>query len=256
MGPPPVWMPRVSLGWVPTYNQRYSPSDYTMNKAVLFDLDGVLVETEHLKAAAHSAVVRAFGGDVDEGIYTDCMGLPHAEVRAAFMRAGGIAPDTAIYSQTYRQIYNRLLDERLNLCPGIPSLLERLKAEGYRMALVTSSSGISVRKIFEKFPLEHFFEAQVVVEDVPQGKPDPASYRLALAKLGISACQAAAIEDSHTGIRAAAGSGLKVIAVRHRFNGAQDFSLACQVVESLADSSSMIRLIEAVLGEARPRSAR
>ena len=106
-----------------------------MKKAVLFDMDGVLVETEHLKAAAHAAAVARFGGQAPQDLYARVMGQPHPAVRAAFIRAAEMSIDPAAYTSAYLEIYHHLLDTRLSLTPGVKALLTGLQAKGFALAL-------------------------------------------------------------------------------------------------------------------------
>lgn len=217
------------------------------DKAVLFDMDGVLVETEHLKAAAHAAAARRFGGKAPEDLYARVMGQPHAFVRAAFIRATNLEIPTAVYTEAYLEIYHHLLETRLRPTPGIPALLSGLQGQGFILALVTSSQARSAEKILGQLELGNYFVTRVAAEDVQRGKPDPEPYLTALARLDLQPNQAVAMEDSQAGIEAAAGAGLEVIALRHPYNAGQDFSKAVQVLDSLTDTLKVIALLEETL---------
>ena len=215
-------------------------------KAVLFDLDGVVVESEHLKAAAHAEAAARFGKPVPREVYAQVMGQTHEAVRKAFLQAAGAEVDPAEYTAAYHEIYHHLVQTQLNLTPGMGALLSALSARGYLLALVTSSSKESAAITLSRTDLAGFFTVEVFADDVLRGKPDPQPYQMALDRLAINSREAVAFEDSHAGIEAAASAGLRVFALRHRYNVDQDFSKAFQVLDSLVDTSRIIALIEQV----------
>lgn len=216
-------------------------------KIALFDMDGVVVETEHLKAAAHAAAVVHFGGSVPPDLYPTVMGQTHAAVRSAFIRAGGVEIDPEAYTRVYRETYHAWLAERPLLAPGAMDLLTGLERAGYRLGLVTSSSIHTAGKLFDLLGLDDIFSARVFAEDVRRGKPDPEPYRLGMQRLNAGGAHGVAFEDSQAGVTSAAAAGLAVLAVRHRFNGGQDFSRARTVLNSLADTPAVLALVEAAL---------
>ncbi|MBE0699286.1 MAG: HAD family phosphatase, partial [Anaerolineaceae bacterium] len=116
---------------------------------ILFDMDGVIVETEQFKAAAHTAAAERFGGRVPADLYPSVMGQTHTHVRAAFIRASGFAVDPAVYTQIYREVYHDLLIAGLRTVPGVSELLQRLHANGYLLGLVTSSSTQSAQIVLD-----------------------------------------------------------------------------------------------------------
>jgi len=213
-------------------------------KAVLLDLDGVIIESEHLKAAAHTEAATRFGKSVPREIYARVMGQTHAAVRAAFLQAAGATVDPAEYTTAYHKIYHHLVQTQLAMTPGMDALLPALQTQGYRMALVTSSSKESAAITLSKADVAGFFGVEVFAEDVLRSKPDPQPYQIALERLAIHSRQAVAFEDSRAGIEAAADAGLQVFALRHLYNTDQDFSKAQQVLDSLVDTPGIIDLIE------------
>jgi HAD superfamily hydrolase (TIGR01509 family) len=213
--------------------------------AVLFDLDGVIVASEHLKAAAHAEAAGRFGKPVPREVYAHVMGQTHDAVRAAFLRAAGAEVDPAAYTTVYHTIYHHLVQTELSLTPGMGALLPALRDRGYRLALVTSSSKKSAAITLGRAGLTGFFEVEVFAEDVQRGKPDPQPYQIALERMANCSNEAVAFEDSQAGIASAAFAGLRVFALRHRYNIDQDFTVAFRVLDSLEDTTRIIELIEA-----------
>jgi HAD superfamily hydrolase (TIGR01509 family) len=219
--------------------------------AILFDLDGVLIDSESLKARAHAATVADFGGEVDPLYYGTVMGRDHATVRAAFLRKGSItATANDDYSARYRSHYETLVDAELVATPGALALLESLASSGeYKLALVTSSQRWMVDRVFKRVPLAAHFDLTVTADDVERHKPYPDAYLLAAERLDTPAHRAVIFEDSEAGVTAAVDSGASVVAVRHPFNPTHDFTGVAKIIQSLAPPSATIALIKQLLDD-------
>jgi len=213
---------------------------------VLFDLDGVLVLTEPLKAAAHVATIKELGGDAPLSLYSELMGKSHDTVRRAFLTAAGLDVEPVTYTQTFGRIYRHLLQTQLELAPGALELLTQLAGIGYKLAVVTSSSSQTLANILRQANLAAFFDAQVSADEVAQKKPAPDAYILALRLLNIPPTCAVVIEDSDTGIQAASAAGLHALAIRHSLNAHHDLTQAYAIFDSLQDGN-LIHTIDALL---------
>ena len=201
--------------------------------AVLFDLDGVLVQTEPLKAQAHLAALRHFGGQASLETYSSLMGRSHAAVRDGLAEAAAVVVDPDIYTQIYRATLAGLMETRLKLTPGAQALVRSLVAKGLRLALVSSSSAAVIEQVLERTGLAPYFAVRVSADDVAHKKPAPEPYLAALRRLGLPPERALAVEDSPAGVRSARLAGLRVIALQHALNRRQDFTEAWAVVEGL-----------------------
>jgi HAD superfamily hydrolase (TIGR01509 family) len=220
--------------------------------AVLFDLDGVLVRTEHLKAQAHSEAVKHFGGkEIALSFYAEVLGQSHEQVRAAYLQKGEIGVEPQQYTKTYRQIYAQLLRTGLEVADGVQSLLPRLIRSSYSLAVVSSSDAQTMTEILSQTGLLHFFDALVSADDVERKKPAPDAYRLALERLAISPNRALVIEDSAAGVQAADRAGIRALGVRHSYNMQHDLESAVCVLGSLSDDRRVARKIDELL---RPKT--
>lgn len=218
------------------------------HRGVLFDLDGVLVLSEHLKAAAHAGATTALGGHVSPEFYRTVMGEPHEIVRRAFLEKGGIAEaDPGEYTRIYRKLSKEYLRSSLVVTPGVPELVGSLRKRGYLLAVVSSSSAATVEMTLEAVGLRESFDARVTSDDVERRKPAPDLFLKAMEMLFLSASSTVAFEDSSTGMRAARSAGLKILAVRHAYNTNLDFHEAERVFDSLADTAMVINAIREVL---------
>ncbi len=219
---------------------------------VLFDLDGVLVSTEALKAVAHTETVAGYGGTLELWQYRAEMGRAYDDVIEAFIRRTGIDADPAEYSMTFRAGYLELLRARLELAPGAAELLDVLREQGYRLAVVSSSLRWMMDEILSRTRLDRFFDTIVSAEDVGEEKPSPEPYLLALERLSLEPHSAVVFEDTQSGVTSGTRAGVKVIAVRHEYNIDHDFSRAATVLDNLADTQATVRAIQLLLN-ATPR---
>ena len=216
-------------------------------KAILFDMDGVLVLTEITKAEAHVTTVENFGGNASVDLYIKMLGQSHESIRSAYLHEAGIQTDPKSYTKQYRIIYHDLLDKKLKTRPGAKELVKELHNQGFLLAVVSSSSSASVTKIINSIDLENVFDVQVTSDDVKERKPDPAPYLLALKKLGTSAHDAIIFEDSLSGVEAAIRASVRVIAVRHDFNKDQPFEGTITILKSFQETDKIISFLRSEL---------
>lgn len=225
-----------------------------MQAAIVFDMDGVLVDTEPLKARAHRRALEERGGELTSEIYRRHMGNPHGRVIRAFLEEAGLeASDDAAeaYEETFRAVYRRLLTEDLRPAEGALELLEACRREGRPLVLVTSSDRWMVEIALPRLGAADFFEATVTADDVEAEKPDPAPYRRAREVLGGAGARAVVVEDTEAGVDSATSAGLPAVAVRHAFNAGHDFDEAAAVLESLAPAERVLTLVDRLAGETR-----
>ena len=227
----------------------HSATANTPTRAVLFDMDGVVVTTEALKATAHAETVRRLGGTVARAFYGGVMGGVHEIVRAAYMREGGIEPDPARYTELYGEIYGELVERNLEAVPGILALLEALVERGFSTALVTSSRKDMVEQIFRLLPLAPYFDVVLTAEDTPRHKPEPDPYLVGLERLGAAAEGAVVFEDSDIGASAAVAAGIPVIAYRHEFNDGHAFNGVVARIDSFEPAGTVVDLVRGLLEE-------
>jgi HAD superfamily hydrolase (TIGR01509 family) len=205
--------------------------------AVVFDLDGVIVDSEHLWDEARRELVRERGGVwVDEATRA-MMGMSSVEWSRYMHEELGVVdlPPEAISSAVVERL-ERMYREELPLIPGAVEAVRSL-AERWRLGLASSANRQIIDLALELADLDGYFEATVSSEEVPRGKPAPDVYFEAAARLGVPPDRCAAVEDSTNGIRSAASAGMKVLAIPNRqFPPAADaLQLATVVLSSLEE---------------------
>jgi HAD superfamily hydrolase (TIGR01509 family) len=208
---------------------------------ILFDLDGTLLDNEHLKARAFSDCIGRFGGRAEPILYADVMGRSMETIIDHFLKADKIQVNPAEYRNCYNAAYKELLLSQLQLRPGAQEFLQKIKALGFATALVSASDLWAVNHIIRSLGLETLFDQVITKEVVTHQKPDPECYRLALKELSLAPAQAVAFEDTESGLQAARGAGIATICIRHEYNQKHDFSGAALVCGSFVEDRGQIK---------------
>ncbi|HEY8338253.1 MAG TPA: HAD family phosphatase [Egibacteraceae bacterium] len=181
-------------------------------RAVIFDMDGVLVHTTPLHLRVWEDWFASVPYDPGPGGVPGLMGRRGEDVVAEVMGVRGDSREAeAVVAGLYERLLQRLAVEPLPLAPGANALLERLAAAGARLGLATSGRRDAVDALVgELLPR---FDAVVTAEDVTRGKPDPQVYDLAAARLGVAPAACTVVEDAVAGVAAARAAGMRVAAV-------------------------------------------
>ena len=186
-----------------------------MKKAVIFDMDGVLVDSEPLYYRADQKMFADLGVPFTQA---DVHGLVGVNSRAG---AAGILerhPELSYSVEEMDAIYRASLlnalktSEELCLIPGVLDWIKKLRADGYRVAVASSSTAPMVAYIMERFGLNRLMDAVINGEMVRVAKPDPEIFLLAAQKIDVPPEHCTVIEDSTFGIRAAKAAGMRCLA--------------------------------------------
>ena len=186
-----------------------------MIDAVVFDLDGVILQTEEVWDEVRGRYVVEQGGRYDEEAQRAMMGMSAPEWSRYLHEELGV-PRTPeqISADIVRLMEARYRDE-LPLIPGAREAVERL-AGRWPLGLASSSNRPLIDAALELSGLDRFFAATVSSEEVARGKPAPDVYLEAARRLGVDPERCVAVEDSHSGIRSAKSAGMRVIAIPNR----------------------------------------
>lgn len=184
--------------------------------AVLWDMDGTIIDSEPEWLSASIEVVEGAGGiwlDEDEDAILGVSSIDHAKVlnRAVKRGTGEDSDHWELFNQVVDAI-ERHMREGFTLIPGAIELLKAFQEAGIPQALVTASPRVLVDALFDGIDGHPLQEAVTGSDDIP-GKPDPAPYLLGAEKLGVAIDRCLAFEDSQTGLAAARGAGAHTIAV-------------------------------------------
>ena len=207
-----------------------------MIEAVVFDLDGVLLDSEHVWDEVREQLTRERGGRWHDRAQADMMGMSSVEWSRYMHDVIGLAesPDE-ISAEVVRRMQARY-EESLPVIDGAVQAVGRL-AEVFPLALASSSNRPLIEAVLEQAGISEVFTAVVSSEEVARGKPAPDVYLEAARRLGIAPEFCAAIEDSSNGLRAAHAAGMRVLALpnAHYPPAREALTLASAVVSSPAE---------------------
>ena len=210
-----------------------------MIEAIIFDLDGTLVQTEPLRALSHARTALALSTDSfsEADVFEACrewVGLSHVETvlglmerfglqeaaRARMSEFGASAP-WQVFAALDRRFYAEMISDPGTVCqaqmPHAVALLHDVRERGFRTGLATMSARAEVDRVLAALGLGQAFEFIATCEDVEDAKPDPEIFQLVARRLAVAPAACLVIEDSSAGVRAALAAGMECIAVPSGF---------------------------------------
>jgi HAD superfamily hydrolase (TIGR01509 family) len=181
-------------------------------RALLFDLDGTLVDSERANHTAYSRALFEAGAQIQpDDVARTAGGRQWRDFLPALLRDAGVDCDPAAIARRKGELYREMVGE-LRVNSALLSLAAGVRP-GLRTALVTTASAESVQEILRHFGIVSTFDLVITGDDVTRHKPDPEAYRLALARLRVHPRECLAFEDSDVGMAAASAAGVPVVRV-------------------------------------------
>ncbi|KQT24102.1 ABC transporter ATP-binding protein [Chryseobacterium sp. Leaf405] len=201
-------------------------------KAVLFDMDGVIVDTEPLHRKAYFKIFNDLGIDVPEDLYTSFTGASTKRVFETLIAQFNLSQtyeDLATIKRNYFKdyFYN---DEKFDLIPGVKDLIQHYYENGITLILASSATMNTINMVFEKFELEKYFNGKISGAELKESKPHPEVFLLAAEMAGEPVENCMVIEDSTNGILASHRANIFCAAYRSPNSKNQDYTLANIVV--------------------------
>jgi HAD superfamily hydrolase (TIGR01509 family) len=209
-----------------------------MIKAIVFDFDGLMVDTETSAYDSWQEIYQEHGCTLAVEVWAAVIGGSSSEFDACahLTELSGVAFD---HEELKQRRYQRKLELVANepLLPGIADALAAARRHDIRLAVASSSRYQWVGGHLDRLGVTHLFETIVCRDDVTRIKPDPELYRTAVQRLGVEPSEAVAIEDSLNGLRAAKAAGLACVVVPNAFTQHLDLSAANLRLTTFADLS-------------------
>ena len=207
--------------------------------AILFDMDGTLIDSEPLWLEAEIEIMEELGCNWDQQDQINCLGGPIDKTENYMQdRSNNIKP-FGYFTEKLDDVMEKKLSTKLNLIPNALEIINDCKRSELKIALVTASSGRLMSAVLKRFPVG-IFDTTVSYDDVKRSKPDPEPYLLASKTLGVDITNCVVIEDSLTGVQSGLNAGAQVIGIPHLVKMPSNPNL--RVVESLSEIN-MDRLI-------------
>lgn len=209
-------------------------------KAVIFDMDGVIIDSEGLWRQAQQGALARWGASVsDEECIRLTKGKRLDEIARTWCEYCHLSVTPTQLEAEIRRLITALIAKKGEAMPGVKDVLTFLCQSGYQLALATSSSYQVIDAVLTKLKIEHCFSVICSADDESHGKPHPAVYLSALRKLRLPAADCLVIEDSLSGFKAAQAAGIKTVVV------AEDFQQPC-FNSAVARYASLEQLLETV----------
>lgn len=208
-----------------------------MLKAVIFDMDGVIVDSEPIYRRIEMNIISDLGLDIPQEEYDSYVGTKTSEMWAQFKEKYGIkqSVEELVEMEARRYIEYITSSGRAKPIPGVKDLIADLHKNGVRLALASSSHVEEINTVLKIFNLESFFELTVSGYQVENGKPAPDIFLFTLKQLSISAQECIVIEDSKNGVEAAKAAGIKCVGFKSVNSGNQDLSSADLVIHNFCE---------------------
>jgi HAD superfamily hydrolase (TIGR01509 family) len=206
---------------------------------VVFDLDGVVVDSEPTHERANTEWLASLGTALAPDLAEAMMGRRVRDLTDVVARQAGLGPEEAFAGR--EAVFWRMLGEQaLPPMPGLRAALARLAAAGLPLAVASSGTRTYVEHVLAGLRVAGAFAAVASGEEVASGKPAPDVYLLAAERLGADPADCVAVEDTPHGVAAARAAGMRVVAVPHARTEALDLSQADVVVADLEAAAAWI----------------
>ena len=196
-------------------------------RAVVFDLDGLMVNTEELYQEVGTELLQRRGCLFESDLLTQMMGRPPSVSLSIMIEHHGLKDSVEELATESQEIFRTILDARLQPMPGLLELLRAMDRTGMPRGVATSSPPKFAWDVLRRVGLDSRIDFVLTCDDVVEGKPHPEVYLLAAQKFQMNPAEMMALEDSQNGCRAAVASGAFTVAIpgdhsrNHEFPGAQ-----------------------------------
>ena len=211
-----------------------------MLKGIIFDMDGVLINSEPFHYRVWKETLKERGVDLDYDIYKDCIGSTMGFLMGLLHKHYGISFQDSSLVREMRKKKEELMKKEgyPPLIPYVKELLQKLARQGYRMAVASSSPQLYIEEVTRHWEIGQYFDKLVSGESVEKPKPAPDVFLKAAGELGLRPEECMVVEDSENGCRAARNAGITCMAYYNPDSGKQDLGSAYMVIEGYEEIDS------------------
>jgi len=205
-----------------------------MIKAVIFDMDGTMVNTEDLWKDVNSELAKSYGKTFDMSTRAKMMGRKEEDAIRIFKDHHKLSASIdELFESRNKLLFNKI--HKVTINPGLIELINLIDGSGLKKAIATSTYKDFAMAVLNSTDLAEKFSVIITGDMIQNGKPRPDIFLEAASELETKPENCLVIEDSENGVEAGHNAGMKVIAVPHEYSKAQDFSKADKIVGSLKD---------------------
>jgi HAD superfamily hydrolase (TIGR01509 family) len=206
-----------------------------MFQAVIFDNDGVLVDSEPLHHRAEAATMRHFGAEINADDFKAYVGLSMAKMLGDWIDKFKIKASIEEMIRFHEANLQNIFQEEVQPTPHVLPLVHHLRQKNYLLAVASSSTRALVELGLRKLGILSLFNSVLCGDEISHLKPDPSIYLKTADRLQVAPANCLVIEDSHVGVIAAKAAGMFCVGYRNANSGNQDLSLADLIISDFRD---------------------
>ena len=212
-----------------------------MIRTVIFDMDGVIIDTEPIHYHAFVTQFAELGITVSDTLYASFLGSSTRNIFQRLKQEFALPQDVDMLLSRKRALFNQAFDEdaALDLLPGVRALIEDIQQHGVQLVVASSASKATIGRVFKRFGLAPYFAHIVSGEDFAQSKPNPAIFLHAAALAETPVAECIVIEDSANGVAAAKAAGIYCIGYASPHSAGQDLRRADRVIQHFSELSAV-----------------
>lgn len=203
-------------------------------KAIIFDMDGVIINSEPVHFEVEQELLEKLGGKMSKEAHVAFVGTTDHYMWSTLKEQFNLEPAVEKIIKMKKEMFIEKFDE-IELMDNFKELMLSLYNEGYPMAIASSNNRKIVNKVVEKFGLSNYMNFIISGEEVHKGKPDPEIFLTAAKKINVNPKCCLVIEDASNGVKAAKAAKMKCVGLENIYSGNQDLSEADLVINNLAE---------------------
>ncbi len=213
-----------------------------MLKAIIFDMDGVLVNSDKYVFQAYNVLLKSYGARLSEQDYSRYLGRPLNDFLSLLRQEYGVdVGSPSEFSRKLLDIELKLMQSELTPKRNLTAFLRAAKREGVKLAVATSSPSYRAKLFLNRLGIEELFDAVVAAENVDKHKPHPDVFLKASQKIDAMPGDCVVVEDASNGVAAAKAAGMKVVGLINAFHSREELSEADLLINSL-DELNLVAL--------------
>jgi HAD superfamily hydrolase (TIGR01509 family) len=216
-------------------------------KALLFDIDGTLTDTDALHLEAFNEVLGPYGHAFDHARFTrELQGFSNASISERFL-AGQPPERQAIIMAEKEQAFRKLVAGRIQPLPGLIALLARADRANVPMVAVTNAPRLNAEMLLSGLGIADRFKVLIIGDELPHGKPHPMPYLEGLRAVGAAPKASVAFEDSRSGVQSASSAGIPTIGIRTSLNHDDMIAAGAVITAQAFDDLELLKFVAATM---------